>query len=365
MRNIKRIIALALGLLMALSFAGCHKKNEIAVTIGDVEFTSAYYMCALVNADSEAKGKIYEELSEDEQKNGNIDYYSKKIDKKDFVEWVEDKAIESLKSIAAYKTLCEKNKVEPKEEDLSNAEMYANYYWSSYGYAAYFEPNGVSQATYTQYMKDSYYAEAYFEHLYGKEGEKAIAADDVKTKMTENFVIANILTASYTSEMKDTDKTALKDKLNGYVTELQNGTRSFKEIYNEFNDVKEETADTEEKAEEGEEETPKPKDENASIIGAEDTGYDAEYYDAVKAMATGEVKIIELENDAGLVLAVKQDILADEYYLDTLDMNVRHLIADEEYEKTVEDYAKELQIEINKYAVNQFKVKKIVEPSYS
>ena len=57
MRNIKRIIALALGLLMALSFAGCHKKNEIAVTIGDVEFTSAYYMCALVNADSEAKGK--------------------------------------------------------------------------------------------------------------------------------------------------------------------------------------------------------------------------------------------------------------------------------------------------------------------
>lgn len=365
MRNLKRIIALALVFLMVASFAGCHKKDEIAVTIGDIEFTSAYYMCALINADSEAKSKIQEELSEDEQSSSEeIDYYSKKIDKKDYVEWVEDTAMETLKTIAAYKTLCKENKLEIDKDDASNAEMYASYYWSSYGYGAYYEPNGVGQATYTQYMKDSFYAETYFEHLYGAEGEKAIAADDVKTKMNENFVVANVLTASYTSEMKDEDKTALKDKINGYLAELQGGKRTFEEIYKEYNDVKDEE---EEESHEGHdhEANPHPKDEYASIIGAKDTGYDAEYYDKVKAMATGEMKVIELENNAGLVLAVKQDINADEYYLKTLDMTVRHLIADDEYEKTIDDYAKKMKVQVNEYAVKQFKVKKIVEPSYN
>ncbi|MEE1074274.1 MAG: hypothetical protein U0K93_02210 [Acutalibacteraceae bacterium] len=363
MKNFKKIIALALAALMLLSFAGCHKKDEVAVTIGDVEFTSAYYMCALINADSEAKSKVYENLTEEEQQSGDIDYYSKKIDKKGFVEWVEDTAIDNLKTIAAYKTLCKENKIEVKEEDLSNAKMYASYYWSSYGYAAYFEPNGVSQDTYTKYMEDSYYSEAYFEHLYGAEGEKAVAGDEVKTKMYENFVIANILTANYTSDMKDADKTALKDKFNAYATALQNGSRTFKDVYDEYNNVTEEEKDAATTEEESD--TPKPKDEYASIIGAEDTGYDAEYYEAVKAMATGEVKVIELEEGAGLVLAVKQDIAADEYYLTTLDMAVRHLIKDDEFEKTVKTYAKDMKVDINKFAVKQFKVKKIIEPSYN
>ena len=73
----------------------------------------------------------------------DIDYYSKKVEDKDFVKWVEDTALENLKKIAAYKTLCEENKLEISEDDKKNAETYANYYWSNYGYSSYFEPNGV------------------------------------------------------------------------------------------------------------------------------------------------------------------------------------------------------------------------------
>jgi uncharacterized lipoprotein YehR (DUF1307 family) len=106
MKTIKRIAALVLVAAMVLSLAACHKKNEIAVTIGDVEFTSAYYMCALISADSEAKSLVYEGLS-DEEKSGyeTPDYYSKKVEDKDFVTWVEDKAMSDLEKIAAYKTL--------------------------------------------------------------------------------------------------------------------------------------------------------------------------------------------------------------------------------------------------------------------
>ena len=104
MKNVKRVFALALVLVMALTVAACHPKDEVAVKIGDVEFSSAYYMCDLINADSEAKSKVQEELSEDESTE-DVDYYSKKIDDKDFVTWVEDTAMDSLKEIAAYKTL--------------------------------------------------------------------------------------------------------------------------------------------------------------------------------------------------------------------------------------------------------------------
>ncbi len=358
MKNIKRIMALALVLVMALSFTACHKKNEIAVKAKDVEFTSAYYMCALINADSEAKTKVQEELSEEEASAEKIDYYSKKIDGKKYEEWVKDTALASLKEIAAYKLLCKENKVELDEEMLTNAETYASYYWSSYGYSMIYEPNGVAQSTYTQYMKDSYCSEAYFEHLYGKDGEKEIPAKDVKTKIYGSFIIADILDASFTSETEDKEKKEIKTKLDGYVKALNDGTKTFADVYKEYNNVKdEEKTDSDKK--DG------PKDQYAQILGAKDTVYESEDYDTVKKMKTGEVKLVKLDDDAGYKLIVKQDIKADKYYLENLDSTARHLIKDEEFKGIIEDYQKGFELDVNKYAVNQFKVKKIVEPDYS
>ena len=121
MKNLKRILAAALVLAMALTAAACHPKDEIAVTVGDVEFTSAYYMCALINADSEAKSRVQEELSDDESTT-DIDYYSKKIDDKDYVTWVEDTAMDYLKKIAAYKTLCKDNELELERNGIAPPE---------------------------------------------------------------------------------------------------------------------------------------------------------------------------------------------------------------------------------------------------
>lgn len=357
MKLVKKIIALVLGVLMAFSFTGCiHKKGEIAVKINGVEFTSAYYACALINAKTEAQNKVYETLTDEEKSSGAIDFSKKKIDKKPFDEWVKDKAIENLKTIAAYKLLCKENKLELSEEEANNANIYASYYWSNYGYSAYFEPNGVSQATYADYMKDTYYSEKYFEFLYGTEGEKAIEAGTVKTKIYDNFIIANVLNAFYGSEDTDADKKLLKEKLEGYVTALKKGTKTFEAVYKEYNGNQEDAST--------ESEQDGPKDKYATILGAEGTSYANDNYKTVKAMAVGEVKLIELEDKSGFVLAVKQDITADDYYLENLDMTARHLIADEEYKKTIDDYAKKLELKVSKYAINQFKVDKIVEPNY-
>lgn len=364
MKNLKRILAVSLILVIALSLSACmHPKDEIAVTIGDVEFTSAYYMCALITADSDAKNQLDEEK---ENSTDKIDYYSKKIDGVKFVKWVEEAAMNSLKEIAAYKILCKENKVEIPEEDLTEAKAYANAYWTSYGYSAYFEPNGVSLSTYTDYFVDSYYAEVYFEHLYGEGGKKEISEDTVKTKMYGNFLIANILQANYTTGT-DADKTnaETKKKFEGYLEDLKNGKKTFEEVYKEYNNIKDEDTkeETTDDAKDEDSKELEPKDKYATILGAAETVYESDNYDAVKAMKVGEMKLIELEDKAGIVLAIKQDITADPYYFENLDMITRHLIKDDEYEEEIKEYAIELEADINDYAVKRFKVKNIKEPT--
>ena len=357
MKNIKRIIACALVFIMALSVSACHKKDEIAVTIKDIEFTSAYYMCALINADSEAKSQIQSELTEEESSSGDFDIYSKKIDGKEYETWVKDRAIEILKEKAAYQLLCKENKVELNKDEIANAEMYASYYWSSYGYSMYFEPNGVSEKTYTKYETDAYYSEAYFNHLYGKDGEKEIAAKDIEKEVYGNYIVANVIDASFTEETTDAQKKEIKAKLDGYVTALKNGKKTFEQVYIDYNN---------EKAEDHKHEETKdgPKDPHAQILGSDKTSNPDQHYDTIKKMKTGEIKLIKLDDDAGYRLVVKQDIKADKYYLESLDSTARHTLKDEEFNKTVEDYAKGLKPDVSDYAINQFKVKEIKEPEY-
>jgi len=361
----KRIIAIVLVAMLALSFAGCHKKGEIAIKVNGLEFTSAYYMCALVNADSTAKSMAQESLTDDEKSGKTeIDYFSKKIEDKSFVEWVEDTALENIKTIAAYKLICKENDLKLDEETLKNAQAYADYYWSGYG--PYFEINGVGKQTYIDYMVDTYYSELYFQHIYGPEGEKAIKDDQIKQKVYDNFVIANILTGNYTTDMDESKKASLKTEFENYKEDLLSGAMTFKEVYNLFNGIKEEeNAEENTETTDSADEQSKPLDEYASVIGAEGTSYEAAYYSSVKALALGEIKVIELEDKSGIVLAVKQDITADPYYLEMLDPDARHLIADEDFEKNMDEYKKDIELEINKYAVGQFKVKKIKEPEYN
>ncbi len=357
MKNFKKIIALVLVALMVLSFTACHKKGATAVTVGEVEFSAGYYACALVNAYTEGTQKVYESLTDEEKNNTSLDYSSKEIDGKKFNNWVEDTAVDYLKNIAAYKTLAEENKLKIDQSKNTSLETSAEYYWTSYGYSAYFIPNNVAKETYIQYMKDTYYSELYFEHLYGAEGEKAISAEDAEAKIYDNFLIANVLEASYTSDTTDTEKAEMKAKLEGYMEELKNSSRSFEAIYKEYKSVDDEETTSAEADEDA------PKDKYASLLGAEDTNYASTYYDDIKAMAIGEIKLIELEDESGLALVVKQDIKADEYYKTSLDMDARHLIADEEYKDDIEEYAEKLEAKVHKSVTRYLKAKDIVMPT--
>ena len=356
MKMVKRIAALVMVAVFTLSLAGCiHKKNEIAVTIGDIEFTSAYYMCALINADMEAKQKVDETLTEDETE--EINYYSKKIDKKKFVDWVEDRAIEILKENASYKQLCQKNDVELSDELQTEASEAVTTLWDYYGYSAYYEPNGVSRDTYAMFTEDTYYSEAYFESIYGKGGSKEIAEDKVSKEITDNYVILDKISVTYDSEATDEEKAESKATLEEYASQIKSGSKTFIEIYEAHNDITEEVTTEED-------EELKPVNTYASISGAEGTSFEDENFETYKDYEFDAVQVVENATQTGYDLIIKRDISADAYFMDYLDSFARHTIADEDFEKEIDENSSKLKPEINNYAIGQFKVKKIVEPEY-
>lgn len=357
MNIFKKITAVILICLSAFTLIGCHTKNETAVTIDGNTYTSAYYMCALINAYSEAQTEVYSNLSEEAQTSGDsIDYLSQKIDNKDFSTWTKDRAIEILQELSFYKSACEKNNLELSEDEKASTEYYASLYWSSYGYSTLFEPNGVSEKTYTQYLVDGSYSSLYFEHVYGKDGEKEIKAKDVKSYLYKNFILADVIDVDFSDETEN-EIAEIEKKLKNYEKKLKNGKMTFEEVYIDYNELDEDhNHDDEEDS---------PKDPHATVIGDEGTGYEHDYYDDIKKLNTDEVKLIEKDNNEGFVLVVKKNIKDDDYYLENLDITVRHLLKDDEFNEETSEEAHKLKANIRKYAVNQFKVKNIVEPEYS
>lgn len=391
MKLLKKIAALLSTVAILLTFVGCHKKDEIAVTVNDVEFTSAYYMCAFIDADSQAQQKVKEMAEKDDSIDTSKEdyYYSQKIDGKKYQEWVKDTAVESLKKIAAYKIKCTENKVTISDSNKANVEQYAAYYWSYYGYSSLYEPNGVSFNTYKEFMLDSYYTQEYFEFLYGKEGKNPVTEDEIKNFLSENYLIANVLYVDL-SNLKGEAKTEKIEAVNGYAEDIKAGKITFEDAYYTENptekpkeeettdDKKEETSDDKKEEtssndqqdtsdDKKEDETKEPLDKWATVMGSKNTQetYQDEYYDRVKKMTVGEVVVVKEDDESAIALLIKGDIMADPYYLDAYDMTVRHDIKDEDYEKDMEDFAKTLKAEVNDYAVDRFKAKKIVYPSYS
>ena len=55
MKMIKSLAAFCLAFILIFNFSSCHPKDEVAMTVGDIEITSALYMCALLQADGGAK----------------------------------------------------------------------------------------------------------------------------------------------------------------------------------------------------------------------------------------------------------------------------------------------------------------------
>ncbi|MEE0947063.1 MAG: hypothetical protein U0M42_09610 [Acutalibacteraceae bacterium] len=358
MKMVKKFFALLLVLVMVFSFTACHKKNEIAVTIGGIEFTSAMYSYALLCADGEARTLVDENIAAQETESTastteEVDYYAQTIDEKSFVKWVEDRAIELLSEWAAYQKLCDENNITLDEDALSEAESYAQYYYSYYG--AVYSANGIGEETYKNATLFESYSNEYFKFLYGKEGSKAIPEDDVKNAFNTSYRVVLVLQAD-TTEMDDTAKAEAKTKLEDAQKQLNDG-KSVVEVYNEYNGLTEESAATT-----GYSPAKETKDCANVVADPEvDENYGVTFWSDVKDMVVGESKILETEQNGSKYICLVYYIGNDSEvsFLENMDESIRWNLKHEEYQADISTYAKDLAVKKNNYAIKAFKVKDI------
>lgn len=355
MKTARKITAILLCAVMAaLLFTACHKKDEIAVTIGDYKFTAGYYACALVYADTEARRKVSEEFEEAGKDTEDIDYMKQKVEGEEFEKWVKNKAIDILKETAGYMALCKENKFELSDSEKQTAENYVKNYWDSYGYSEMFVNNGVSRETFLKFSTESYYAQVYFDHVYGAEGTNPVSEEDIKKALEENFVLANKLEISKTdgTEEEIAERTEMAKT---YLERLNNGT-PFSEVYVAYDEL---LGNSPRDISEGDGETT-PKDPNAELLGDKDSDYASDYYEEIRDMAVGENKIIE--NDDVIVLVHKLDIMEDGYYLKAYDDTLRSKVVGDEADEAARKKADELGVKQDAYVVDLFKVKNLTYP---
>ncbi len=353
MKNIKKLLALILVLVMALSITACHPKDETAISLGDDEITSAIYLIALINAEDNARSRAYSIAS---QSNITLytdeDYYNQTIDGKDFKTYVKDTALDLCKQYLALDKLLAEGKYKLPEDIDKTVEQLAQNNWYAQGLSVLYEANGISYESYKKTVRYSQMAEAYFLSIYGEGGSKEVSKEELKKALAQNYVLAYTLDGTSNS---DTELTALKKEFAGYKADIEAGKKTFREIYIKYNKITDEQIKNAEKVEEG---VSKPKDIFAFVIGGSKTSNPDSNFAAIQTMKKDEIKIID--SDSGCTLVVRLDINEDPYYFESLEKEVLNILKNEEFSKELETYTNSLNVDVSDFATNRFKVEDIV-----
>lgn len=366
MKTLTKILSAILVACMVFSLSACHGKDETALTIEGEKITSALYLKALIDCESEARTRVDEQLAAAEKENPeenavseNVDYYAQSIDGVKFEEYVKNKAIERCKEYVFYKQLMDNNtlKFEKDEEsgtdELENANLYAEYYWAQNLDSYLYEPNGVSLETYKKAYLYAYCSQKYFDLLYKEGGEKEVSKKELNNLLVKDYVLAYALTATYEKNSTDDQKAELKKKLEGYADRIKKG-ETFEKIYLEHTGEKAEDHDHK-ATEDG------PKLQHTSLLANPEisTNYSNSDFDEVYDLKLGETVIVENEDKTGLTLYVKVDIADDEYYLTNLTDEILYNAKNEEFQKDITNKTKDFKVENNDYATDRFEVKDI------
>lgn len=363
MKKTKSLLALLLALLMALSFVGCHGQNEIAIEVEDVDFTSAMYSYALLEADMEAKDIVDQALGEDKALTEYSQYLTQTVENTPYVQWVENRAKEKIREFAAYDILCRQNNLTLTDDEIASAKSYGEYYYS-YNKALY-EANGIGEQTFIKMQELSYKSDAYFKFLYGDKGSKAVPMDEVKEYFEKTYRVAVIFEKDIT-DLKDAELNKANDEIDKYAKKLKGAKKEdIVKYYNEFYGLTEANAATTGYS------PAKEIRECVSLIADPkvDANYGQDFWNDIKGLKAGQTKVLtnEVKEDKTTGTAASKTIrliyivesVEDDTYLKDMDMSIRYTLKQEEFSADVLKYALTLSLVEHKDAMSPFKVDKI------
>ncbi len=370
----KRTAAASAALLMTLSLASCGKDTVQGAVIDGVEIPAGIFILYQSNALSEAYSQLSDQLGEEDDMSKILDL---SIEDKPVTEWVNDKAIESMKKYAAYETKFNELGLSFRNNEDKIVASTAEQWWEYIG--EQYEGYGISEQSYVDAGINTRKESAVFDYYYGTGGEKEVPEEDIKNYLTENYArikyIEMTLKDAEGNVLKSEDKEYVKKMADEYIERLKGG-ESFDTIEDEYASYVDALSASDDETAEGE----TAEEETAAATETETDGSETEEapdYGTVitKDSSTPAASVAEKAFDGSMnagdyvlvedyesyYIVNKMDLFADPEYLENNRDTALHALKDDEFDEMVNGWLAEQNAQINQAAVERYKLDKLVQ----
>ncbi len=208
MSGIKRITALSVASIMAVSMAGCTDMSKI-MTVDDVDVNAGIYINYMLAEYTEQMYTLY-------YSGVTSDYMDQEIENDEgetvkLKEYLPDYAYESTVDLVAINKHFDKLGLEMSTEDTQEVNDAVKNYVDSMT-EDYLAEQGISKDSVTKYFTAEKQKQLIFNYYYGADGEKAVSNDDIKNYLKENYLRYKIISISRTTEATTAASTSSEDE---------------------------------------------------------------------------------------------------------------------------------------------------------
>ncbi len=399
MKSYQKIIAAVCASSVALSLAGCSDISVMGTVDGET-INAGVYLYYATNARQEAQTEVNEQLSEmgtDPSEIENFDYFDYKVGEKEFSQYVNDRAMDSVKQYVAILRRCaeleigltadEEQTIKDSAKELWNTEITYYGYPTGVTYGESYEQAGISRQSYIKVQQAAELGNKLFDAYYDEGGITETDEKDIEVYYTDNYGRFQIIQVSLTDgegDKLETDE-AKKDYMElaeSYLERLENG-EDFDVVYHDYENFVEElkasASDDKDTSSEAEEDEDEEKDEPTSddtSSGSDDTTSDdedeEEEHDHEMLLAKDSTSpdeatikwLFELdENEGGIYdkdedyyyVAMRKPLLDRDDWYEENRLDILHEMKDEEFEEILLDFAKDYEVNFSDAALNAYK----------
>ncbi|MBO4878417.1 MAG: hypothetical protein J5501_10455 [Ruminococcus sp.] len=221
MKIVKKLTAAVAAVCLAATTscsATIGKNSQNALTVDGVEIGSGMLVYQTISAYDKAVSMLSDQNSETPTVK---DVKNSKIDEKDAVDWIQDKATEELLNYAAVIKKSEENGITLTDEEKEESKSIAEYI---YAMDSRPQQNGVSVETFYKISDASYLQDKLFEHYFGLGSEMGCSEDELKDFFKENFARIKYFSISLTNSdgeaFSDDELRDINKKADEYVRKI-------------------------------------------------------------------------------------------------------------------------------------------------
>jgi hypothetical protein len=353
MRILKTFLAGVLCLSLCLSLASCN--TSWVFKSGKYEMSSGVYLALLITSTNEANSKVTDKSKE---------VWTQKIDKKDVKTWILDQTNEAARQFIGIEKKFDELKLSLTKEDNEAVESQLSQTVSQSGKV--FEDNGAGEDSLKKVIINQMKTSKVFEKMYGKGGLEEVKDDTLKDYMLKNYVklkyILMPLSDQAGTPITADAKTALKEKANGFISQLNAGAKIDELIFSYSQEQQKAAAAAAGQPEpEKTNYDPANDKQNEVFLSKTDTQYPEKY---IKAVFADTMKINTptfFEDEKYFFVTVKHDLAqSPETFTEQRTQILASLKKDDFKKMSIAVVSKDFVI--NKSSISKYDPKKIVFP---